>query len=115
MTESKRPSTTMDKPFTLPIIDISPYLPGSEATDSDRKETSAALHKACMEYGFLYLDVRSFIQDSEPQSLAKLAYKFFQLPQEEKDQISLKNQDGARGAIARSPQQTKQRTECLSR
>jgi len=82
------------KPHTLPIIDISPYL-----NDHDlhgRVSVSAALHSACLEYGFFYLDITKYADPSEPEELTRLARQFFALPQHEKDKIALKNQDHAR-------------------
>ncbi|KAF9534471.1 Clavaminate synthase-like protein [Crepidotus variabilis] len=82
---------------TLPIIDIAPFLNRDLADESNRAATSAALHKACVEYGFFYLRIEAFVDSSEPQELAQLARAFFDLPQENKDKLALKNQDYARG------------------
>jgi isopenicillin N synthase-like dioxygenase len=82
----------------LPVIDISPYLtPGN---DEARALTSAALHSACLKYGFFYLNLSNYIDASEPEELISLARQFFSLPQEEKDKIGLANEDGARGEIS---------------
>ncbi|KAF8582141.1 Clavaminate synthase-like protein [Ramaria rubella] len=85
--------------LTLPIISIAPYLsPVSDGTSTKlRKETSAALHDACVKYGFFYLDISSYIDASETDELMRLAREFFALPQAEKDCLSLKNEDHARG------------------
>ncbi|EGN98401.1 hypothetical protein SERLA73DRAFT_56529 [Serpula lacrymans var. lacrymans S7.3] len=83
------------KPSSLPIIDITPYLVGHD--NDGRQSVSAAIHSACVEYGFFYLDISKYVDPSEPEELTRLARKFFALPQEEKDKISLKNQDLARG------------------
>jgi len=80
---------------TLPIISIEPYLHPHDG--KGRISTAAALHAACLEYGFFYLDISTYITEDEPQELARLAREFFALPQEEKDRISLRNEDGARG------------------
>lgn len=85
----------------LPVISIAPWLDGSDT--KGRLSTSAALHAACLEYGFFYLDISAFADPSEPEELARLAHEFFDLPQEEKDKLSLSNQDHARGALAYSP------------
>jgi isopenicillin N synthase-like dioxygenase len=58
---------------------------------------AAALHTACVDFGFFYLDIKAFIDPSEPEELVRLASQFFALPQEEKDKLALKNQDYARG------------------
>lgn len=80
----------------LPIIDIAPWLEGPDS-HKGRLSTSAAIHAACLEYGFFYLDVSSLIDPSEPEELAELARQFFKQPQEEKDKISLSREDHARG------------------
>lgn len=82
---------------TLPIIDIAPFLNSEPSDASKREATAAALHNACVEYGFFYLNIEAYINPSEPEELAHLAREFFTLPQEEKDKLSLKNQDFARG------------------
>lgn len=97
------PATAIDiiqpalpKLTSLPIINIAPYL--NENDKAGRLSTSAALHAACLEYGFFYLDISQFIDPSEPEELTKLAREFFALPQGEKDKIGMANQDHARGA-----------------
>jgi isopenicillin N synthase-like dioxygenase len=82
---------------TLPIIDIAPFLRDDQA--ELRATVSAALHAACVKYGFFYLNISAYVDPSEPQQLTELAGGFFALPQEEKDKISLKNEDGARGRL----------------
>jgi isopenicillin N synthase-like dioxygenase len=80
---------------TLPIIDIAPWIEGHD--HKGRLSTAAAIHAACLEFGFFYLDVSAFVSPDEPEELSRLAREFFGLPQEEKDKISLNNQDCARG------------------
>jgi isopenicillin N synthase-like dioxygenase len=86
---------TITKSNSLPVIDISPYLGGHDP--HGRISTSAALHAACLDYGFFYLDISKYVDLSEPEELIKLAQEFFDLPQDEKDKLALKNQDHARG------------------
>jgi isopenicillin N synthase-like dioxygenase len=81
---------------TLPIINIAPWIEGHD--HHGRLSTAAAIHAACLEFGFFYLDVTSYIPPEEPEELSRLAREFFSLPQGEKDKISLSNQDHARGA-----------------
>lgn len=81
----------------LPIIDISPLLEDTPQRAGERAATSQALHRACIEFGFFYLNIQAFIDPKEPEELATLGRTFFSLPQEEKDKLSLKNQDYARG------------------
>ncbi|EIN12600.1 Clavaminate synthase-like protein [Punctularia strigosozonata HHB-11173 SS5] len=83
------------KPGTLPIINIGPYLHTDD--HPGRLSVAAQLHSACLEFGFFYLDLGSFIEPGEPEELQKLAREFFAKPQEEKDKIGLAHQDGARG------------------
>lgn len=83
-------------PSTLPIIDVAPLL--DVGHDSElRASTCAALHDACVQYGFFYLNISAYIDPSEPEQLTELARLFFSLPQEEKDKLSLRNEDNARG------------------
>lgn len=84
-----------EKSNSLPIIDISPWLDGQ--SKQGRISVAAALHSACLEYGFFYLDISKFADPSEPEELTRLAREFFALPQDEKDKIALQNQDRARG------------------
>jgi isopenicillin N synthase-like dioxygenase len=82
----------------LPIINIAPWLSDVDGHGIGRLSTSAALHAAVLEYGFFYLDISAYADPSEPEELIRLAREFFALPQEEKERIALRHQDGARGA-----------------
>ena len=82
---------------TLPIIDIAPWVEGHD--HKGRLSTAAAIHAACLEFGFFYLDITSYVDPEEPEELSRLAHEFFSLPQEEKEKISLSKQDHARGAL----------------
>lgn len=87
-------------PSTLPIINLAPLLDrGGDFAAS--ASTSAALHDACVQYGFFYLDISGYVNPSELVQLTELARSFFSLPQEEKDKLALKNEDHARGLIHR--------------
>jgi len=55
------------------------------------------LHSACLQFGFFYLDISAYIDPAVPEELATLARRFFASSQEEKDKLSLSNQDHARG------------------
>ncbi|TFK27981.1 Clavaminate synthase-like protein [Coprinopsis marcescibilis] len=81
----------------LPIIDVGPFFSDDPNDASKRLAASQALHRACIEYGFFYLNIEAYVDPKEPEELATLARQFFSLPQEEKDKLSLKNQDYARG------------------
>ncbi|KAG7443057.1 Clavaminate synthase-like protein [Guyanagaster necrorhizus] len=85
--------------MSLPIIDILPYLEDDRSTDNEaqRREVAAKIHNACVDYGFFYLNISSYVDPQEPEELIALARQFFSLPQEEKDKISLRNEDQARG------------------
>lgn len=100
---------------TLPIIDIAPFLRDDQP--ELRASASAALHAACVKYGFFYLNISAYADPSETLKLTDLAREFFALPQEEKDKISLSNEDHARGEIHENPpsSETKQRTEGYAR
>ena len=80
----------------LPVIHIAPYLGDNDG--HGRLSTSAALHAACKEFGFFYLDLTGFATPEEAEELGKLAREFFALPDEEKNKIHLGLQDSARGA-----------------
>ncbi|KAI0648083.1 Clavaminate synthase-like protein [Trametes meyenii] len=79
---------------SLPIISVEPFL---HPEGHGRLSAAAALHAACSEYGFFYLDISSYVDPSEPVELTRLAHKFFALPQEKKDTISITKEDNARG------------------
>ncbi|KAJ6508798.1 Clavaminate synthase-like protein [Mycena sanguinolenta] len=83
--------------MSLPIIDIAPWLPNTPVDLDARKAVSESLHKACLDYGFFYLNISEYVDSSVPEEIAVLARRFFTLPQEEKDKISLSHQDYARG------------------
>ncbi|KXN88170.1 hypothetical protein AN958_07629 [Leucoagaricus sp. SymC.cos] len=94
-------ATTKEVPLTppldkLPIIDVAPLLNEGSSPEA-RKETANALHNACMNYGFFYLNIAAYVNPKEPEELARLGREFFGLPLEEKDEISLSKQDHARG------------------
>ncbi|KAG8692574.1 hypothetical protein FRC08_009683, partial [Ceratobasidium sp. 394] len=63
-TTTTNPNPTLPQPNTalppdadtLPIIDIAPYLPGQNDPNA-RAATAAALHAACRDFGFFYLDI----------------------------------------------------------
>ncbi|KAH9049912.1 Clavaminate synthase-like protein [Lactarius hengduanensis] len=80
---------------TLPIINIAPWIEGHD--HRGRLSAAAAIHAACLDYGFFYLDVSSYVDPREPEELARLAHDFFGLPTEEKENISISKQDHARG------------------
>ncbi|KAJ7675839.1 hypothetical protein DFH06DRAFT_1170709 [Mycena polygramma] len=82
----------------LPIINIAPYLQGSDPNiAAERKATAEALHSACVEFGFFYLKLDDYVSPTVPEELTTLARQFFALPQDEKDKLSLSKQDHARG------------------
>lgn len=82
---------------TLPVIDISPFLHNSIENEGLRQETAKAIHSACRDYGFFYLNISSYVDPAEPEYLMDLGHRFFALPQAEKDKYHLYNEDGARG------------------
>ncbi|KAJ4482141.1 Clavaminate synthase-like protein [Lentinula aciculospora] len=84
--------------LSLPIISIAPYLSQpSPEVETRRASVSAAIHSACRDFGFFYLDISTISDPREPEELTELARKFFHSPQEEKDKLALSNQDHARG------------------
>jgi hypothetical protein len=100
----QKPETYSPSPdpssLSLPIISISPYLRDSDSSPSQleaRQAVASALHRACLEYGFFYLDISAYVDPRDPMELTELAREFFSSPQEVKDKISIANQDYARG------------------
>ena len=91
---------------SLPVINIAPYLTGNDG--HGRLSTSAALHAACKEFGFFYLDLTGFATPEETEELGRLAREFFALSSEEKNKIHLTLQDNTRGAYHPS-------VECIAR
>ena len=82
---------------TLPTIHIAPWIEGHD--HKGRLSTAAAIHAACLEFGFFYLDVSSYVDPRETEEIIHLAHRFFSLPTEEKEKISISNQDHARGTF----------------
>ncbi|KAJ3879957.1 Clavaminate synthase-like protein [Lentinula edodes] len=84
--------------LSLPIIDITPYfLQPSPEVEIQRATVSAAVHAACRDFGFFYLDISAISDPREPEELTELARRFFHSSQEDKDKLALSNQDHARG------------------
>lgn len=84
-------------PLPLPIIDIAPWLPKSTSTNAEKQAVADALHAACRDFGFFYLNLAGFATEPEMAHLTDLGSKFFHLPQHCKDAIGLAHSDGARG------------------
>lgn len=68
-----------------------------------RLSVAAKLHAACLDYGFFYLDLSTWVEEGEPKELQRLAREFFAQSQEQKDRIALTHQDGARGEVPPCP------------
>ncbi|KAF8827656.1 hypothetical protein HHX47_DHR4000051 [Lentinula edodes] len=84
--------------LSLPIINITPYfLQPSPEVEIQRATVSAAVHAACRDFGFFYLDISAISDPREPEELTELARRFFHSSQEDKDKLALSNQDYARG------------------
>jgi isopenicillin N synthase-like dioxygenase len=81
----------------LPVINIAPWLPSSTPTDAEKQAVADALHAACRDFGFFYLNLTGFATEAEMDRLTDLGSKFFHLPQHCKDAIGLAHGDGARG------------------
>lgn len=97
MTANNLPLDSVPQLSSLPVIHIAPYL--ADHDGHGRLSTSAALHAACKEFGFFYLDLTGFATPDETEELGRLAREFFALPSEEKNKIHLGLQDSARGAL----------------
>ena len=79
---------------SLPVIRVAPYLSDD---GRGRLSVSAALHAACKEFGFFYLDLTGFATLEEMGDLGRLAREFFALPIEDKDRIRSGLQGNVRG------------------
>lgn len=95
---------------SLPIITIAPYLPsdsiappGKTSTPCrepvTREQVARAVHLACRDVGFFYLDVESFIRLDEMREVLDLGRDFFSLPGGDKEEIGLEKSDGIRGTF----------------
>ncbi|KAJ3195250.1 hypothetical protein HK101_000712 [Irineochytrium annulatum] len=86
---------------SLPIIDVSPFVAEMEGrADADTARAKAAvaveIDKACREYGFFYLKGHGIPMELY-ESVKTKSRDFFQLPQEEKEKISITKSDLSRG------------------
>lgn len=92
-------------PETLPIISIAPYLPATAAqhSDADRAAVAKAMHEACRDIGFFYLNITPFVKQEDMTAELEMAREFFHRPEAEKDEILLTKADGARGESPRLP------------
>lgn len=79
----------------LPVINLAPFLKPEDS--KGRLSAAAQLHAACLEYGFFYLDISTYVDPEEQEELMRLARKFFAQSQSEKEKIGLRNEDYARG------------------
>ena len=88
--------------MALPIVDLSPYLVDSFVyPPSDKQQAcSAAIHKACLQFGFFYITGLGIARD-EYDGVLKLSKQFFDLPANIKERLSIASitngSDGARG------------------
>lgn len=88
--------------MALPVVDLSPYLLQSFVyPPSDKqRECSAAIHKACLEFGFFYITGLG-IPKNECDEVLRRSAEFFGLPDKAKNALSIASAtngtDGARG------------------
>eukprot|EP01097_Dermamoeba_algensis_P007698 TRINITY_DN4913_c0_g1_i1.p1 TRINITY_DN4913_c0_g1~~TRINITY_DN4913_c0_g1_i1.p1 ORF type:complete len:320 (-),score=67.16 TRINITY_DN4913_c0_g1_i1:36-995(-) len=78
----------------IPIIDISPLVINGPV--EQRKQIGIQLDRACREVGFFYVKGHG-IDPQYLESLFQIAKEFFDLPQEEKNQISINKVNFPRG------------------
>ncbi|KAJ3323842.1 hypothetical protein HDV06_001212 [Boothiomyces sp. JEL0866] len=78
----------------LPIVDISAFL--NESSLQEKQKTAKSLHDACVQFGFLYLKGHGLTVE-EMAEIRTLSKEFFDLPEEEKQEISITKNDLARG------------------
>ncbi|THH01575.1 hypothetical protein EW026_g1164 [Hermanssonia centrifuga] len=95
--ETAAPTPSIHSPMPMPMpTSISTPTP-SVIPSASQSTKPKALHAACLEYGFFYLDISKYVDPSEPAELTRIAREFFSLPEEEKNKIALMNEDHARG------------------
>ncbi|KAJ3271271.1 hypothetical protein HDV01_006943 [Terramyces sp. JEL0728] len=78
----------------LPVVDISAFL--KQSSLQEKQKTAKSLHDACVQFGFLYLKGHGLTIE-EMAEIRKLSKEFFDLSEEEKQAISISNNDLARG------------------
>lgn len=73
----------------LPSINIAPYHPSTYSTYSEtaRAETAEALHVACRDVGFFYLQIDQFIPISKMDRILEKGRAFFKQSPEEKERV----------------------------
>ncbi|KAH8674589.1 hypothetical protein BGZ60DRAFT_526544 [Tricladium varicosporioides] len=80
---------------TIPVIDISPYM-SRTATLLERGKVVTAIRDACIEYGFFQLVGHNIPLEIQETAL-NCAKRFFNLPLEQKQALSMKNAMGECG------------------
>ncbi|KAI9841889.1 MAG: hypothetical protein M1838_003360 [Thelocarpon superellum] len=80
---------------TLPIIDISPFLPNSQSSPGERQQCARTLASACRDTGFFYLTNHG-IPGSQTDEILSLARTFF-LSATEAEKASIARQDAGVG------------------
>ncbi|KAI8896516.1 hypothetical protein BC833DRAFT_597266 [Globomyces pollinis-pini] len=83
-----------EQPLQIPIIDIEPFL--LDVDLKKKQQVALQIHEACTKVGFFYVTGHG-MQQKQSQGILELAKQFFSLSQEEKDMISINNNDFARG------------------
>ncbi|CAJ0640902.1 2505_t:CDS:2 [Entrophospora sp. SA101] len=81
--------------FTLPIIDISSFTTTTKKTqevDELKLKTAKEIHEACMKTGFFYIKGHN-VPKEICDNVLNLGREFFKLSQEEKNKLSISNED----------------------
>ncbi|KAL1924670.1 uncharacterized protein VTP21DRAFT_4324 [Calcarisporiella thermophila] len=81
--------------YSLPIIDISPFV-SSSSDPAEKRSCAEAIHTACRDVGFFYL-VGHGVPTELNEEVLKVAREFFERPEEEKLAIGIEKNDNARG------------------
>src|SRR4051794_17061523 len=81
-------------PLSLPIIDITPFLDLSQA--AHKPVCAQQIRTACRDVGFFYLTGHG-VPPELMKDVLDVSREFFALPEEEKQLISIANNDKARG------------------
>ncbi len=82
----------------LPVLDLTPILPGSSSTLQERQALALQVQAACVDVGFFLIKNHGIDEGVFDEALRQ-ARAFFGLPLEEKLKIDMKNAKSFKGYI----------------
>lgn len=90
-------TSTAASAFTsIPILDLSPILPGSSSTIEERKQLALELQAACVDVGFFLIKEHG-VDEREFDETLRQAKAFFDLSLEKKMSIDVSRVDSYKG------------------